>query len=91
MYITNKLISNDTPITSYFNAKNDNTPLNFDEYKTGLLNEWNNSMSTNLGSTEITSSGEKITSGYTDKAIDYNTYLATIYRLQEHDSKLFID
>jgi hypothetical protein len=49
-------------------------------------------MSTSLGSTEITSSTEgNITSGYTDKAIDYNTYLATIYRLQKEDSKLFID
>jgi hypothetical protein len=39
MYITNKLISNDTPITSYFNAAPNNQPLSFGDYKSDLFNE----------------------------------------------------
>jgi hypothetical protein len=29
----------------------------------------------------VATQGDVITNGYTDKAIDYDTYLATIYRL----------
>jgi hypothetical protein len=39
MYITNKLISSDTPITSYLNQKSGGGNLDYDGYKSSLKQE----------------------------------------------------
>jgi hypothetical protein len=82
-YSVSKLINGDANnLLSLFNANND-TALSFDDYQSGLVGVQFNKLNRSASSADEVHS-------YSQDVLDYQTFLATIARLQADHSDKFI-